>query len=84
MYLKLKVKTAKLISETVRRNTLVKMSTINEISILREFKSPRFINKNFCPLLLRVNIILNDVNSTKLKHAPIFKECLYTDKIIIK
>ena len=84
MYLKLKVKTAKLISDTVRRNTLVKMSTINEITILREFKSPRFINKNFWPLLLRIDTNLKEANNVKLKHAPIFNEYLYTYKIKIK
>jgi len=60
------------------------MSTINEISILREFKSPRFINKNFWPLLLRIDTNLKEANNVKLKHAPIFNEYLYTYKIKIK
>merc|ERR1712051_282176 len=59
------------------------MSTINEISILREFKSPRFINKNFWPLLLRIDTNLKEANNVKLKHAPIFNEYLYTYKIKI-
>lgn len=51
IYLNLKVNTANLIRATVVRNTLAKTSSINDISILREFRSPKFKNKNFCPIL---------------------------------
>lgn len=47
MYLNLKEKTAKLIRDTVRRNTLAKTSNISDTSKLRELTSPKHKNKNF-------------------------------------
>lgn len=76
MYLNLKVNTDKLIIETVRRNTLAKMSSKKDTSILRELKSPSFKNKNFCPLLLITSIRPTDISAKIVKNMLNFLECL--------
>jgi len=76
MYLNLKVNTDKLMRETVRRNTLAKMSNKKDTSMLRELRSPSFKNKNFCPLLLIANTKPIDTSAKIVKNLLNFLECL--------
>ena len=76
MQLNLKLNTAELIRNTVNRNTLAKISTIKDTSILREFKSAKFKNKNFCPVLFKERANINAVSTKILKNALILIECL--------
>jgi hypothetical protein len=55
-------------------NTLAKMSSIKETSILRDLKSPKVKNKNFCPLLFTANPKAEDSITRILKKKAILVE----------